>query len=247
VIEKMKILTEEALNEILAESTSTSYFFQKEKGKETREGFQNFYEKDGSVIVIFKTGMAQIEPEEEDQLGRIWNPRLKDDEGNPILDRGGNPRQAWAKFEAKAEIKGTETIYGFGGKSGILLKGFVSEMKKNEIKNPELPGTKWKIKCVGGAKYNTWDIEFLGKEEVPKEKVESKKAEEPNNYDRIKDTIIGIKEDNLARTLAGLGKEELIGAVAYKSKLSEKEVEKVFPQLEENGVVKMTGDKVYIQ
>jgi len=244
----VKILDNAALEKILAESTS-AYFFQKVKEKETREGYKSFYEKDGSVIVTFKTGMAQIEPGEKDLIEQPWIPKLKDNDGNPILDtfgaNKGNPRKAWDKFEAKAIINGTETVYGFGGKNGILLKGFVAEMMKNKIKNPELPSTKWKIKCIPSGRFNTWDIEFLGKGEVPK--VKPKKIEVSSNYDKVVKAVSEIKEGNASRVLAGIGKVELAGAIAYKSKLSEKEVEKVFPQLEENGVINITGDKVYIQ
>ena len=252
----MKILTDDILKEILAESAS-AYFFQKIKEKETRDGFQSFYEDDGSVIVTFTTGMAQVEPEEIDLSGRSWNPRLKDKDGNPILDtfgaNKGNPRKAWDKFEAKAIINETETVYGFGGKNGILIKGFVAEMTKNKIMNSQLPGTKWKIKCnlpAGNNKFNTWSIEFLGKGEIPKEKPkknENNDSKPDNGYNKLTNALIEVRDDNSGRALAGFIKVDLIEALVFKTELNAKIIEKYFVQLEEDEIIRVDGEKVFIQ
>ena len=237
------------LTEILAEGSSTAYFFQKVKEKETREEFKPFYEKDGSVIVVFKGGIAKIEPEDEDLFGRVWKPKLKDEEGNPILNKfgpeKGNPREPWDKFEAKAEINGKETIYGFGGKNSVLIKGFISEMKANNISVADMPETKWKIKCVVDGGFNKWDISYLGKGEIKKES--PKDTQPPNEYDKIADAIRGVRDDNMGRALAGLDKNDLIEALVYKTELNVKVIEKHIPQLEKDEVVRLDGDKVFIQ
>lgn len=243
-----KVLDDKMLEEILAEGSSTAYFFQKAKEKEERPEFKSFYEADGSVIVVFKTGIAKVVPEDEDLFGRVWKPRLKDEHGEPIIDKfgtnKGNPREPWDKFEAKAEVNGAETIYGFGGKNSILIRGFISELKTNELSITDMPGTKWRIKCVPDGRFNKWNIEYLDKAEPTP--VESK-AEPSGEYDQIADAVRGVRDDNRGMALAGIPTKDLLDALEYKAKLSAKVIEKYIPQLEKDEVIRIDGDKAFIQ
>ena len=243
-----KILDESMLKSVIDEMSSSAYFFQREKEKEIQADKKALYDDEGNVVVIFTTGIASVEPNEEDLLGRIWKPRLKDKEGNPILDAQGRKREPWAKYEAKAVIKGKELIYGFGGKNGVLFRGFCSEMGKNGIKNTELPNTKWKIKCINMAKWK-WDISFLGKEEakLPKKTNGNGKPEEVPIVDKVIGAIADIKRTNAGRVLAGLSKTELIEAIGFKVSLDEKKILSVWQELVEKKVILEDGNKVYIQ
>lgn len=240
-----KILDDKALDEILNEVANPLYFFQ--KAKEDREDFKKFYEKDGSVVVTFLTGIAHIEPNEEDLAGKIWIPRLKDDDNNPILDRSGNPRQPWDKFEAKSLIRGNEIIYGFGGKNGVQFTGFIKELKKNDILNKDLSGTKWKFRCTKAGKFNKWDIEYLGTEDI--EKLIPKETPKPESsvYDKVINGIEQMKNNSKPMILKGLSEEDLVSTVSYLGKIDEKEVTKLIPELEKNEVIKITNGKIYVQ
>lgn len=244
-----KILDDKALKEILDEVASPLYFFQKEKEKERPE-FLGMYEDDGSIMATFLTGIAKVEPGEKDLVNRDWHPPLKDKDGNPILDRQGNPREAWDKFEVKCKIKDKEIVYGLGGKNGVLFRGIVSEMKNNSLSNDDIPNTKWRIKCVDSSRYK-WDIEYLGKENetLKKEPIKETKEEKSDSeeYDRVVKEIIDIKDKNKARVLAGLDTDELVEAASFKAHVDDKLITSWLPKLEEDGVIKIAGNKIYIQ
>ena len=251
------------MEEILSKTTN-DYFFQKER-KDDREDRQHLYEKDGSVIVEFTTGIAQIKPDEEDLIGKIWIPPTKDKDGNPIIDRKtGKVRDAWDKYEAKCKIKNTDLIYGFGGKRGALFRNFIGALKSNELSNSQLPGTRWRIKCNNMKKYD-WTVEFLdGKSDEqkakeiigdisksqPRRQPPQKPEPEPqeDDYQRVVTAIQNIRDTaHKPMILSGLGEQELLEAVAYKTKLDQKKVKGYMKQLETDGVVKIVSDKIYIQ
>ena len=56
-----KFLEDKDLDEILAETSASIYFFQREKESDKAE-FKVLYEDDGSVIVEFTTAIAKVEP-----------------------------------------------------------------------------------------------------------------------------------------------------------------------------------------
>ena len=74
----MKEVTDKMFSEILSNSGS-QYFFHREDT--------------GEVTMVFKSGIRKVEPGEEDSAGRIWNPKLTDANGNPLLDFQGNPKE----------------------------------------------------------------------------------------------------------------------------------------------------------
>lgn len=72
----MKILDDKMFDNILEKSGPDTYFYKPE---------------DGRIEVILKSGVRAINPGDTDSNGRIWNPKLVDANGNPKLDRQGNP------------------------------------------------------------------------------------------------------------------------------------------------------------
>jgi hypothetical protein len=241
----MKILDDAMLREVMAELSTSVYFYQKEKAK-AREEEKELYEEDGSVITIFTSGISQVEPGEEDILGKIWNPPIKDKDGNPKLDKNGNPKKAWDKFEVKAIIKGKEKVYGLGSNYTAQFRGVYMEMMKNNLKSIDLPGTKWKMKCLGEYK---WDITYLGKVEIPKKTNGTKKIKE-DPVIPIKDQVMkGITMVNekapLSQKLAGIGKKDLIDAIAFFTEVDEKKINSVWQEVLASGVIKEENGKIF--
>jgi hypothetical protein len=138
-------VTNDMLNDILKEAGG-QYFFHKEDV--------------GEVEVEFESPIEKFEPGEEDFAGRMWNPPVMDAQGNPILDFKGNPREPWAKLEAKCVINGAHKFYSFGGPKSKNLTCFIEVMNREGIANKDLPGTRWSINRVG--KWD-WDIRYLGR------------------------------------------------------------------------------------
>lgn len=241
-----KFLDGNELDEILSEANSPLYFFQKDLNKEAREDFKQFYEKDGSVIVTFTTGIAIIQPNELDLAERNWIPRLKDKDGNPILDRSGNPREAWDKFEAKCKINDSELIYGFGGRSGLLLSAMGKEMKSNNLTNKTLPGTKWKIKCIEAGRFNRWELEYLGKGDVSVKK--EKKSNGNDSYEKLLKAVDTMKKNSRTIILKGLDEDEFIEAASFMAHISDKDVKKLIPDLQKNEIININEEgRIFIQ
>jgi len=245
-----KILTDELLKTVLEELGGSATFYQKEKAK-ARDEEKPLYEADGSILSTFTSGIGQIEPGEEDLLGKIWNPPLKDKDGNPLLDKDGKPKRAWNKFEVKAIIKGHEKLYGLGGSNSGQLRGVLMEMVKNNIKSEELPGTQWKIKSLGSYK---WDVTYLGKVELPKETKKpngnAKKADgvstKENERIKILQAVNEVKEKSpFSQKLAGIGKADFINAVGFFSGLDEKKVVAIWQEVLGAGIIKEVDGKVF--
>ena len=237
----MKILDDQMLKEVLADLAGSAYFYQKEKGK-AREEEKPLYEEDGSVITTFTSGIVQVEPGEEDILGKIWNPPLKDKDGNPYLTKAGQPRKAWDKFEVKALVKGKEVVYGLGGNNSGSLRGVLMEMTKNSLKSIDLPGTKWKLKFLGNFK---WDVTYLGKVELPK-KTNGKKVDEVPIKDKVMQGIVKVKENApLNRMLAGIDKNEFINSVDFFAEVGEKKINGIWKEILEAGVIKEENGKIF--
>lgn len=245
-----KILNDLGLKQVLEELGGSATFYQKEKAK-ARDEEKPLYEEDGSILSTFTSGIGQIEPGEEDLLGKIWNPPIKDKDGNPLLDKSGKPKRAWDKFEVKAIIKGQEKLYGLGGNNSGQLRGVLTEMVKNNIKSDELPGTQWKIKSLGSYK---WDVTYLGKVELPKEaKKTNEETKKPNGVsvkenERIKvlQAVNQVKEKSpFSQKLAGIGKADFINAVAFFSELDEKKVVSVWQEVLGEEIIKEVDGKVF--
>ena len=239
-----KVLNDEMLKQILEELAGSAYFYQKEKGK-ARDEEKHLYEEDGSIIATFTSGIAQVEPGEEDLLGKIWNPPLKDKDGNPYLTKAGTPRKAWDKFEVKAIVGGKEVIYGLGGNNSGSLRGVLMEMTKNSLKSIDLPGTKWKLKFLGNFK---WDVAYLGKVELPKEtkKANGKKVEAVPVKDKIMQAVLTVKEKSpFSQKLSGIGKGDFINAVAFFAEVDEKKVNTIWQEVLNAGIIREEGDKIF--
>jgi len=219
------ILDEDMLGDILKSSPS-QYFFHKEE--------------DGEVEVLFETPISITEPGDEDIMGRVWNPPIVDANGNPLLDFNGEPRQPWAKVEAKVFINGAPHIYAFGGKTSSCLKAIIQQMNANSIKNSDLPGTKWSINRTG--KWN-WIISYIGEEALPASTPAPTKTD--NKVKVIKDALSGIKLKNPSIE-DGIDKSKLIYTITFLSGLTEKDVEECWKDLIVSNVIKEVGDKVFV-
>ena len=250
----VKILTDKDLQAIMEEVSTPAYFFQKEKNKE-RDDFQHLYEDDGSVIIEFVTGIAKIEPDDNDLLGRKWNGGQKDKEGNPVLDKStGRVRDAWDKFEAKVIIKGKELIYGFGGQRGALFREFINGMQREKITNEKLVGTKWRVICNDMRSYD-WSVELLNGEKKettnpqpqPVKEAPKEISKPDDEYKKVVNAILKIKEVNKGKEIGGLEEDELVAPISFFSDVDGKKIKGYFKQLEENGLIKKSNGKIYIQ
>ena len=109
-----------------------------------------------------------------------------------------------------------------------------------------------------------WTVEFLdGKSDEQKtkeiignlnksqpRKAPQKPEPEPqeDDYQKVVTAIQNIRDTaHKPMILSGLGEQELLEAVAYKTKLDQKKVKGYMKQLETDGVIKVVSDKIYIQ
>jgi len=218
----MKELTDDMFDDILADSPSQYFFHKPDTGK---------------IELVFETGIVKVEPGDEDLADRVWNPKLTDANGNPLLDFNGNPREPWTKFEAKGKINGSPAIHSFGGQKGSLLREFIKAMKAKGLNNSDLPGTKWSIEKIG--KWD-WDIHYLGKEDTTSS-TPSTKTEKPtdNKYDNIKKAL-AIKKD---QTSGPLNKNDLLAYIAFIVQGKVEDVtENIWPDLLKLNIVKENAD-----
>lgn len=241
-----KILNDQMLKDILEELGDSAYFYQKEKGKERKEE-KEFYDENGSVVVTFISALHQVPPGDNDILGKPWHPKVKDNDGNPLLDRSGKPKKAWDKFEIKALIKGQEKVYGLGSSFGAQLRGTLTEMVKNNLKSEDLPGTQWKFKSLPNWK---WDVTYIGKVELPKENKKSTETPKKANGVPIKDKVIQgvnqVKEkSSFSQKLAGIGKADFINATSFFSEIDEKRINSMWQEILDSGIIKEEGNKIF--
>jgi len=139
---------------------------------------------------------------------------------------------------------GKEMVYGFGGKNSIPFKAICNEMSKNGIKNVDLPGTKWQIKCIDMKKFR-WDFTYLGKEELKQEKKKENGNSKEATLQKVKDALNHVKDANPGKILVGIGKGDLIDAVGFFSNLNEKQINSVWQQLITDGIIREQEDKVF--
>jgi len=203
-------------------------------------GSQYFFHRleNGLVEVVFKSGIRKIEPGEEDSAGRIWNPKLTDPDGNPMLDRQGKIKTPWTKFEAEVAIKGVPHIYSFSGEKSSILRNFIMAMKQQEISNSELPGTRWNIERIGQW---DWRIQYLGREEEEKSSPSIKIATNPE-IDKIKGAL-SIKKD-ISPT--GVPKNDFLIYLSTVTHKKPNEVSKLIPDLIKQGIIKEEGNLIHI-
>jgi hypothetical protein len=218
----MREITDKLFDEIL-ENSGSQYFFHKLE--------------DGLVEVVFKSGIRQVKPGEEDSAGRIWNPKLTDANGNPALNRDGTPREPWTKYEAEVTIKGVPHIYSFGGEKTAILKNFIMALKREEIHNDELVGTKWAIERIGQW---DWRIRYLGKEAQasPSKPVPKLNPE----LTKIKDAL-SVKKDQAG---SGIPKNDFIAYLAFVLHKKSEEVKVLLPELVTQNLIREENNLVYI-
>lgn len=197
-------------------------------------GSQLFFHKEGKVTLVFKSPIKKTNPGETDIMGRIWNPPLTDANGNPVLDRNNQPRQPWAKFEAEVLMDGMTKVYSFGGPKTSLLTNFAAAMKREDVDNKNLPGTKWSIEKIG--KWD-WMIKYLGTEDKPS-------TPSPNVDPKIVDALHAKKD----QSSGGLDKGSIVAYLAFVTGISASEVEtKIIPSLTSGGYLKLVSGKYFIQ
>jgi len=217
-----KIIKEDMMDEILA-SGPRQYFFQKEE--------------DGDVTIVFTSPISLTEPGDEDVSGRIWNPPVVDANGNPILNRDGTPREPWTKVEAEATVKGSPMIYSFGGKETGLFRAWLAALKANEIRNENLPGTKWT--CMKSGKWN-WSIKYIGQEDISSSPVIPK-----IDTKDLKDTLIELKSKNPTIS-KGVDKKQLIKTLAILTGKSQVEIEDCWSSLISENVITEKNGKILV-
>jgi hypothetical protein len=217
----MKEVTDEMFSKILSESGS-QYFIHREDT--------------GRVEIVFETGICKVEPGEEDSIGRIWNPPTTDAQGNPLLDFNGNPREPWAKYEAKVLINGASNVYSFSGEKSSILRNFIQAMNREGIKNVDLPGTKWTIDRIGRW---DWDMKYLGKgDNSPSPSTESQANLDPKIIEALK-----VKKD---QSVDGIPKNDMLAYLAFVTHLKAKDLEVIWPELISTKLIEEKDGKVYI-
>ncbi len=215
-------VSNDMLNDILKEAGG-QYFFHKEDV--------------GEVILEFESSIEKFEPGDEDFAGRVWNPPVTDAQGNPILDFSGNPREPWAKFEAKCVINGAHKYYSFGGARSKNLTSFIEVMRASGIDNKDLPGTKWSVNRVGRW---DWDIKYLGKGET-------KSSPSPTNVkSKIDSKIIEALKAKKDQSAGGLAKNDLIVYLNLVTNIGTDEINDIWDNLLSDNVIREQDNKIYI-
>jgi hypothetical protein len=217
-----KKINEDMFDDILA-SGPKQYFFQKEE--------------DGEVTVIFESGIHVTDPGDTDLVGRVWNPPVVDANGNPMLNFNGQPRQPWSKVEAEAVVKGTPMVYSFGGKESGLFRAWIGALRANEVKNDELPGTKWT--CIKTGKWN-WTINYIGKEEIS-----SSPSKTGSDTTEVKKILSDLKMKNPLVT-KGVAKNQLVKTIALLSGKSQEEIDSMWYKLINEKVIVEKDGKVSV-
>jgi len=218
-----KTVTNDMFDDILKEGGS-QYFFHKEDT--------------GEIELTFTSSINQVEPGDEDCLGRIWNPPVTDANGNPLLDFSGNVREPWAKFEAQCLINGVPHVYSFSGRKSSVLKNMIMAMKREEISNEDLPGTIWTIDRIG--KWD-WNIKYIGKDEGDKTPSTS-----PSKESSIDKNVIDALKAKKDQGEDGIKKSDILAYLSFVTHQRASDVEKLIPKLVEERVIKVTGDFIYI-
>jgi hypothetical protein len=221
----MKIVDDKLFDSILEKSGPDTYFYKPE---------------DGRIEVILKSGVRAINPGDTDSNGRIWNPKLVDANGNPKLDRQGNPMQPWTKYEALAIIKGVPNVFSFGGEKSPMLRAFIKVLKAEELSNGTLPGTKWSFEKIGQW---DWAIKYLGKVEgdTPSSKPSVKKEVNPDLI-KIKEALASKKDMGSN----GIAKADIIAFLSFVTHKKADDVKALIPSLVSEKIIKEENNLIYI-
>jgi hypothetical protein len=192
-------------------------------GKIKREGPARYFiqsEKDGKLKVIFDSDLCVTTKNDEDIIGRIW---LKD----------------WDKVEAKVMINGEPKIYSLGNANYSFVREFIRACEINNITPDNLPGCIFEIEKTGPFAQT---IVYVGRTEG------SKSIEIPsiNVSTAIKDIITDLKNNSPELVRKGLTKTDFVKACHVRGHLKESDIEMILPLLEETGILKITGDKVFL-
>ena len=154
------------------------------------------------------------------------------------MDFNKNPREPWEKFEAEVTINGAPHIYSFSGKRSSILKNFIIAMKREEIDNESLPGTKWSIDRVGRW---DWNIKYLGKEEEESSSSSNLKKEY-KKYPEI-EKALSVKKDS---TSGPLDKDTLVAYLSIATNRKTIEVEEILIELLEQNLIQKDNNNKYI-
>ena len=66
-------------------------------------------------------------------------------------------------------------------------------------------------------------------------------------YEKAVVSIKDMAEKNKGKILAGLTTDEFTQAIGFMVETDPKDIQKMIPELEKNGVININGDKIYIQ
>jgi len=222
-----KVVTNDMFDDILKEGGS-QYFFHKEDT--------------GEIEVTFTSSINQVEPGDEDCLGRVWNPPVTDANGNPLLDFSGNPREPWAKFEAECLINGVPHVYSFSGRKSSVLKNMIMAMKREEISNDDLPNTTWTIDRIG--KWD-WNIKYVGRAEGGQSSSSSESAPKDTGTP-VDKTIVDALKAKKDQGEDGIKENDIVAFLSFVTHKKADEIKELIPTLIEKRIIKKTGDFIYI-
>jgi len=211
---------------------------------------QYFFHKDdtGRIELVFETTICKIDPGEEDLAGRIWDPKLTDADGNPRLDKNGNPIEPWTTYQAKVNITKAANatdigpkVYSFGGERSPQLREFIKAVVNMGFSSKDLPGTKWEIEKIGQW---DWDVKYVGKEESnpPAKPTESIDKNIDVDFDKIK-SALAVKKDQGNN---GITKDNLLVYLSFVLNKKSEEIEKILPDLLSRNLVKLENGLYYI-
>ena len=235
--------------------------------KKSATKYLSYREEHRRLELLMLSPIEVIAPGEIGLDEQEWKPMLEDKDGNPIIQKfgpnAGEPMEPWSKVEVKVKVTACEgdkslvddvekylRLSGFGKTETHFLKCFLQAMKKEEIDNDDLPGTKWSI--YGEKEGNFWRyvIEYVGDEEVsdtptnPIKKAQQKKPKAPSNLPKEIVDALAVKKDQSGGTST---KTDILSILSFATQKKPSEVETEYWQtLVDEGLVKEDGDKVTI-
>ncbi len=180
--------------------------------------------EDGKLRVTFDSEIVSVEKGDEDLLGNIW-------------------QNDWTKNEAKCFINGEPKIYSLGGQGWSFMRQFISVCKANGLSPDDIPGSVFDITKTGD-----WEqeIEYIGEsDKLPSDSKEPIKVDENKKQD-VMDTIKEIKINSPELLKGGIKKPDFLKMILIRGKVKTKDTEKLLPELESEGILKVEDDRITV-
>jgi len=180
--------------------------------------------EDGTLRVTFDSEIVSVEKGDEDLLGNIW-------------------QNDWTKNEAKVFIKSEPKIYSLGGQGWSFMRQFISVCKENGLTPDDIPGSVFDITKTGD-----WEqeIKYVGtSDEIKSDSKSPIEIDEDKKRDII-DTIKEIKINSPDLLKGGIKKPDFLKMILIRGKVKTKDTEKLLPELESDGVLKVNDDRIEV-